>query len=279
MQHSAAAALFVVFLVRPARGACEEWCAAPCTDLNGDVTRECNSCPNDGYHGCYAGAEGYDDWQQRSEEYHNRVAVGPNGETLAGARTEDVVERTKTSLVYMSNYYDVANKYRDSDLKLVGPMADMNEFEVDLPIPVRTERHCEVHSCVLLGSDGPCAEGRAAECSAPRGHLRPIGEQFETMLSPTEHDVRADGPLNATHFWQKFVSKLRPVVLRGGAAAASDLSLWTDDSLRAEASRARFLPTPLGASSMPASSSASDWERLPPWRTLCAACPRWLSAT
>ena len=38
-------------------------------------------------------------------------------------------------------------------------------------------------------------------------------------------------PLNATHFWATFLSRARPLVLRGGAASVTDLSAWSDEAL------------------------------------------------
>jgi len=96
-------------------------------------------------------------------------------------------------------------------------------------MPQESPRHCEVHSCVLIDGDGPCAEGRA-ECTAPRGHLQKIGNQVDSLEPVAEYDM-SSRPLNASSFWADALSKSRPLLLRGGAASATELSRWTDEAL------------------------------------------------
>ena len=102
-----------------------------------------------------------------------------------------------------------------------------------LPLPQESPRSCEVHSCVLVEGDEPCAEGRAEACDGPRGHLRPIGEQWDSLGQIREHDLRRE-PLDAPTFWRETVSKFRPLVLRGAAAEWSQAGKWTDEALAAE---------------------------------------------
>jgi len=159
--------------------------------------------------------------------------VGPNGEVSEYYDPDAPIESTHNSVVYASVYYDIANKHRDADLRVVGDAAAIDMFEFPLPVPQESPRECQVHSCVLIEGDAACADGLES-CTGPPGHLRPIGEQFETLLPVAEHNVNTSGQLGAPAFWELALSKSRPLVLRGGSAAISDLAQWTDEALLAE---------------------------------------------
>ncbi len=218
-------------IARQASAACEAWCSEPCHALNGDVTTECNDCDReDPSISCFEGAEGYSGWQAKAQQFH-QMRVSADGEVTRAPDPDAPIEHTSNSVIYATPYYEIANKHRDSELRLIGAAAALNAFEEPLPIPQETPRHCEVHSCVLIEGDDACARGLAG-CTGPRGHLRPIGEQFETIHWAAEYNVNTSGPLSAPAFWQLALAKVRPLVLRGGAAAATDLALWTDDALR-----------------------------------------------
>ena len=83
------AACFVAF-IRPAGSACEAWCYHPCAELNGAVTRECDSCnAKEGYL-CYEGADGYDTWEWRvlaKQGTSLAVAVDGHGQQGGGTTT------------------------------------------------------------------------------------------------------------------------------------------------------------------------------------------------
>ena len=215
-----------------AHGRCEDWCFDACTELNGNVQRECNSCSGEKGYQCFRGADGWDNWEERAAA-RRRVTVDANGQAVETGQTDSlVVERTSKSLVYAKVYYEIASEKRSEDGKVVGPSAEVDEFEDGpLPVPQESPRHCYVHACVLVEGDDACADARA-DCEKPRGHLRPIGEQFEEMRPAVLHDMRASS-LDASSFWAKSLSKSRPILLRGGTAAWTALESWSDESLKA----------------------------------------------
>ena len=49
---------------------CEPWCVEPCVALNGNVQIECGGCSADAGHRCFAGAKGWDNWEERSAAFH-----------------------------------------------------------------------------------------------------------------------------------------------------------------------------------------------------------------
>ena len=53
---------------------CEDWCAEPCTVLNGNVHVECGLCKEE-THRCFPGAEGWSDWEERSNAFHGSGGV------------------------------------------------------------------------------------------------------------------------------------------------------------------------------------------------------------
>ena len=211
--------------VRRACAVCQPWCTEPCTALNGNVQIECEAClESEGYR-CFDGANGWDDWRERNEQFH--AVVGPNGEvTYDGGRESGVVERTASSLVYEAPYYDIANRQRSATGS--PPVTPGFEWE-ELPVPQTSPRHCFVHSCVLVEGDDACAHARQ-ECTEPLGHLRPIGEQWSALDPVAEHDVR-ESPLDARGFWKQALSKSVPMLLKGGAASVTDLDAWSDEAL------------------------------------------------
>ena len=212
-------------------GRCEQWCFDACTELNGNVQKECNTCSAEKGHQCFHGADGWDNWEERAMA-RRHIVVGANGQTVEeGQKDSLVVERTHKSLVYAKVYYEIASDKRSDEGRVVGPAAEVDEFEGGpLPLPQESPRHCYVHACVLVEGDDACAHARA-DCEKPLGHLRPIGEQFEEMRPAALHDMR-NASLNASSFWTKSLSKSRPIVLRGGTAAWTDLDSWSDESLK-----------------------------------------------
>lgn len=215
--------------------ACKEWCFDACTVLNGPVDQECDGCKQEDGYGCYPGALDYDTWKVRADAKKSagavyrgtqQAAVTANG--AAAPLPDDVVELTHKSMVYRDKYYNIASRKRTTRF-LENPAFE--EFlEVWHAVPAESPRSCEVHSCVLIEGDAACAEGRA-ECVGPRGHLRPFGEQFRRMVPVAEHD--ATEPLDAASFWRDHIATYEPVVLRGAAAAVTDLDGWSDESLLA----------------------------------------------
>ena len=202
---------------------CEPWCTDSCFALNGNIQIECGGCPEEG-HRCFPGADGWEGWQER-----RAAVVNADGTVQQQPRLEDgVVERTAKSLVYETAFYDQANRKRNADA-VAATLGAHWDWE-PLPVPQETPRHCEVHSCVLIDGDDACANGRSDDCKAPRGHLRPIGEQWGELDEPREHDVR-ETPLDAKGFWLGAMAASRPLVLRGGASAITNSSEWSDEAL------------------------------------------------
>ena len=201
---------------------CEPWCSDSCTALNGNVQLECDACTSDEGHRCYPGAPGWDSWEERSTLFH--ASIGAKGQVTKAVGEDGVIERTSKSVVYEAPYYEVARRRRDAGSEAVGSL-----LGGPIPVPQESARNCSVHACVLVDGDDACADGLAA-CTAPRGHLRPIGEQFAHVDDAMEHDGR-ETPLDAHGFWTTALSKSRPLVLRGGTSAATDLSAWSDDAL------------------------------------------------
>ena len=213
-----------------ASATCEDWCTASCLELNGNVQRECGSCADDGQNHCFPGADGYDTWQERREAYvqQQQVAVGANGQQIDAVDADAPVELTSKSMVYGETYFQVASRKRSAEGRVMGMFADVDDFEdYPLPLPQESPRHCEVHSCVLIGGDDACAEGRP-ECQAPRGHLRPIGEQVEAPLIVATEDVKR---VDSFAFTTEYLVKHRPLLVRGGAAAVVDVAAWSDEAL------------------------------------------------
>ena len=83
MPFSSTVALAIMVNARAVAAAfrCEEWCAEPCTALNGDVSSECSECTST--FACHPGAEGYNKLKRPkhfgpSDRTH-RVEVSPTG--------------------------------------------------------------------------------------------------------------------------------------------------------------------------------------------------------
>jgi hypothetical protein len=211
------------------QGVCEVWCFDTCLALNGNVQKECNGCSAAEGHKCYPGAEGYDDWHTRAQK-PKHVALDAYGNQIIDP--DAPVERTSKSVVYAAKYYELASKKRGDDNRVVGAtqqITDLTEYEeYPLPMPQESPRSCEVHSCVLIGGDDVCANAMP-ECAEPKGHLRPIGEQSE-MRPAAVHD-QAASPLDAPGFWQTAMSKAHPLMIKGGTAAWTNLTDWTDEAL------------------------------------------------
>ncbi len=51
----------------PPAASCEYWCNVTCTQLHGDVQRECGGCPDS--QPCHRGADGFGDWRVRAERW------------------------------------------------------------------------------------------------------------------------------------------------------------------------------------------------------------------
>jgi len=218
-----------------AAGACEKWCLDSCAVLNGPLYMECNDCSADEGYQCYPGAPDYDTWQERhaarKAQQGSAGGAGKGNAAGAGGGNPDVVELTHKSMVYRTHFFEIATPKRD--VAMLENQA-FSEFVVRHSIPKRSPRNCTVHSCELIEGDEPCAQCTSppcAGCNKPRGHLRPFGEQHETTVPVTEYDV-ASKPLDAPTFWREHISPYEPVLLRGGAAAITDLAGWSDEALR-----------------------------------------------
>ena len=222
----------------------EEWCSDPCTELNGNVQLECDSCKAELGHRCYPGANGYDSWRERllNPEDRNRIVLGANGQQQPQVEADPDVplERTSHSVVYASKYYDIAMKKRDSNGRVVGrtqDITDLTEYEQSpLPVPQPSPRFCEVHACELVEGDDACTPVRTAECTKPAGHLLPIGRQFASVRPAQLYNHAASGkaPLDAAGFWRGSLSRATPLMIKGGAARWTDLERWSDEALLAE---------------------------------------------
>ena len=227
--------MLACFLPLPhlASAECEQWCTDSCSVLNGPLDRECDTCSQEEGYLCYPGAVDYDTWRVRHVARTQRTIVDANGRVVQpNARVDDPdapIERTHKSMVYREPYFNIAARKRDAAFE---ENPSYREFlQVPLAEPAESPRMCEVHSCVLVEDDEACVEGRA-DCAAPRGHLRPFGEQFEVVTPVAEHDVHTN-PLSALSFWRRHVATYSPVVLRDAAAAITKLDGWSDEALRA----------------------------------------------
>ena len=80
---------------------CEPWCTEPCTDLNGDVTRECNGCSGAQFR-CQPGSAGY------PGEAIQAIAVSAAGRTSSTHPAPDVLARPagRRTLVAMAEWAD-----------------------------------------------------------------------------------------------------------------------------------------------------------------------------
>ena len=223
-----------------ASGACESHCRYPCIELNGPLNLECGDCNDaDGYI-CYPGAPDFATWPDRNTQAREasmggkpvQVAMGSSG-TQHMINTDDPdapIELTEKSMVMRDKFYAIATpKRKREDFEKFREAPALAEFlDSEQPVPAESPRNCEVHSCVLIDGDEPCAEGRA-DCQQPRGHLQSFGEQMD-LIAIDEYDA-AD--VDAPAFWRDYVSKYKPVVIRGGAAAVTDLDRWSDEALLA----------------------------------------------
>ena len=203
-------ALLLALLVHAGLRGCEEWCHSSCIELNGNVQLECGACPSDGPYLCFEGADGWADWEQRREAFKLlQVGLDANGGVTNPSMVKDApIERTKNSLVYAMPFYALATRHRDAEGLVQGMSRDVDEYEErPLPVPQPSPRRCEIHSCELIEGDHHCTEGRAELCHGPKGHLRPIGEQFHTLEAVREHDQQTQ-ELSAPMFWQDTVAKV-----------------------------------------------------------------------
>ena len=157
-----------------------------------------------------------------------RVPVDATGRAGAVAVDDDApIESTHKSVVYSKKYYAIAERHRNetSPVHLFDPQ--FAEWILDAVAPGDSPRSCEVHSCVLIEGDEACAEGRP-DCDGPRGHLRPFGEQWEALTPVPERDASV---FDAPSFWKEAMGPFQPVLIRGGAAASTDLNQWTHEAL------------------------------------------------
>jgi len=140
-------------------------------------------------------------------------------------------------------------------------------FETPLPMPQPAPRECHVHSCVLLADDHECLA--SGGCDVPLGHLAPMGGQFAELVPITERwlassDRRSTEPspspaalsatdrvptadalptVDALGFWDNFVARYVPLVVRGGARAAMvGAQPWDDAFLTAHCKLATGRP-------------------------------------
>lgn len=183
------------------------------------------------------GAPDFETWKERQEarnQMNEMVAVGADGNQGALSRMEDdenrPIELTEKSMVMRDKFFNIAFKKRtaEHDFAKFHEMPDVSAFVEAAPIvPEESPRHCEVHSCVLVDGDETCAEGLPG-CTAPRGHLRPFGEQMDLERVGEHHHLL---PPDAAYFWREHIAKYEPVHLRGAAAAVTDLAGWTDEAL------------------------------------------------
>ena len=206
-------AICALCLTRTVSAACEPWCTEPCTVLNGDVTRECDECDTGDGFLCHPGAVGYDNWRDRRTQ---QVAVSALGQSKDKADDPYVIERTHKSVVYKEWYHKIAEQHRDevAPVNISDPTFDgwvYNQTDLD---PRESPRTCGVHSCVLIDGDEPCAKAAgSADCDKPRGHLRPFGEQWES-LERVETVYASEYAAQA--FWEGAMSKYKPVLIKGG---------------------------------------------------------------
>ncbi|EDV24228.1 uncharacterized protein TRIADDRAFT_57498 [Trichoplax adhaerens] len=70
-------------------------------------------------------------------------------------------------------------------------------------------------------------DGKKQSKKAPRGHLQQLGLHRD----PEGHVDIITEPLSAKEFWTKYVSKRRPVLLRGAASSFPAKELWVDSYL------------------------------------------------
>ena len=101
-----------------------------------------------------------------------------------------------------------------------------SEYFLPIPRPRQTLRQCQVHSCVLSAAEAAC-EAQAEDCSPLRGHLREIGKQFVSFNQIDEVDVKQT-PIDPRAFWTDHVLGYKPLLMRGGAAAVTDVFAWDD---------------------------------------------------
>lgn len=216
-------------LVSFAHAACEDWCRWPCIELNGPLDIECADCSRETGYTCFPGAPDFETFPERMAARRNQqVAVGANG-AASEMDLDAPIELTEKSMVMRDKYFNIVTSKRTAEL-LENP-AYAEFLDEPFAAPEESPRHCEVHSCVLVPGDEACAEGHA-DCAGPRGHLRPFGEQVEKLGSIIEYDARTE-PLDAPTFWRKHIASYEPVVVRGGAAAVTDLDGWSDEALMA----------------------------------------------
>jgi hypothetical protein len=225
---------------------CEDWCMDRCSALNGDVSQECGGCSKAEGVMCYPGAEGFDTWQERATERRMAAAAGVEqgmqvsveaiGEVTAETNPDAPIEVTHKSVVYAEKYHVIAERNRNrSNVNLSAPEYAEWVLTDTLPVPGASPRECGVHSCVLIEGDEACAEG-LPECDGPLGHLRPFGEQWETLTPVPEHSAAEfDGPA----FWREAMSQYQPVLVRGAAAAATPLSEWSHEAMLHRRARGR----------------------------------------
>ena len=200
--------------------------------LNGNVEIECSDCKKkDGYF-CYPGAEYFDDsWKERNKDNSSSnliLTVDANGKIEQD--DEIPIIRTNKAMEFRLNWYEIASKKRDENGMIKNENMKIQNFTIyeqnPLPIPQWSPRNCEVHSCTLIKGDENCVRN-FENCSHFPGHLQKVGKQFSTTLSvPTVYDI------NAEEFWTNYAGKYIPVVLRDMMASLTDMSKWSDDSLR-----------------------------------------------
>ena len=233
MRAAAGGGLAITFcfigLVRRASADCEPHCSYPCGELNGPLNLECGDCTAASGFRCYPGAPDFDTWPERQPL--QRQAVDAKGTQRVVSDDEDApIELTHKSMVLRDKKFVLAMKKRTEaygfDKYWAAPStAPFLDFA---PIaPAASPRHCEVHKCVLIEGDEPCAEGRA-ECEGPRGHLRSFGEQMDLQSIEEHHAALLP---DAPYFWREHVAKYKPVLLRGAASKATNLSDWSDEAL------------------------------------------------
>jgi len=180
------------------------------------------------------------EWPERQPLQQQAVdAMGT--QRVASDDEDEPIELTHKSMVLRDKKFVLAMKKRTEAYGFDKYWADPSTapFLDFAPIaPAASPRHCEVHKCVLIEGDEPCAEGRA-ECEGPRGHLRSFGEQMDLQSIEEHHAALLP---DAPYFWREHIAKYKPVLLRGAASKVTNLSDWSDEALlsaRADADHLR----------------------------------------
>ena len=214
-------------------GLCEKHCMDSCGMLNGNIEIECGDCDGKKGYLCYPGAELFDgSWKKRNEEYRSsilQVRVDAIGKTEQDDDEVPII-RTNKAMEFRLNWYDIASKKRDENGMIKNENDKIRNFtsyeQKPLPVPQHSPRNCEVHSCTLIKGDENCIHN-FENCSHPSGHLQKFGRQSKTILP-----VPIVSHIDAEEFWTNYAAKYKPVLLKDIMTSLTDMSKWSDDSLK-----------------------------------------------